>query len=153
RAMTAAQTHDPTMDLVNHSNPCAGRFGVLYSFYIERERLARLIARLAWGADTRPLYESFSEIRSVPDGGTVLDVPSGSGVALRALEPERDLRYLAVDLDPGMLRRTARLAKANGLSQVECLRADASHLPVDDGLVDLLLCHGGLHCFAGPAEA
>jgi len=141
------------MDAVNRSNPCAGPFGALYSFYIEREWLSRAVARLAWGADSRPLYRSLSELAAVPEGGVVLDVPCGSGLAMRALDPDRRLRYLAVDLDQRMLDRADRQRRRRSLSQVECLRADAAHLPIADASVDLCFSHGGLHCFARPTEA
>jgi len=151
--MTAAQAQHRTMNVVNRSNPCAGRFGALYSYYIEREWLARLIGRLAWGVDTAPLYRSLDEVRFVREGGTILDVPCGSGLALRALEQGQNVHYLAVDIDPTMLGRAARRAEERGLSQVNCLRADASRLPIADEIVDLCISHGGLHCFSRPAAA
>jgi len=72
---------------------------------------------------------------------------------MRALDPDRRLRYLAVDLDQRMLDRADRQRRRRSLSQVECLRADAAHLPIADASVDLCFSHGGLHCFARPTEA
>jgi ubiquinone/menaquinone biosynthesis C-methylase UbiE len=126
-----------------------GAFGTLYSFYMERERLARVIGRVVWAGDLRPLYESFDAIAEVPDGGLVVDAPCGSGIALRGLPPGKDVRYLAIDISRRMLARTA----ARRREQVECIQADATALPVPDQSADLFLSHFGLHCFADPHAA
>ena len=126
-----------------------GPFGTVYSFYMEREWLARPISRLVWAADVQPLYASFDAIAEVPDGGVVVDAPCGSGIALRGLPPERNVRYLAVDISRRMLERTA----ARGYRQVECVQADATGLPVEHASVDLFLSNFGLHCFADPRAA
>lgn len=74
-------------------NVCAGPFGTAYDAYIERERISRPIGKLIWGIDTGPFYASFQAVRKAPTGGTILDVPCGGGVALRALAPNQDVRY------------------------------------------------------------
>jgi SAM-dependent methyltransferase len=148
-----AQDRDRAMDAANGSNPCAGSFGALYSFYIERRRLSRVIGGLAWGIDSAPLYGSLTALETVPDRSVILDVPCGSGLALGHLRPSQRVSYLAVDLDPRMLARTADRAERDGLSQVDCLRADVTELPIPTSAVDLCLCHGGLHSFADPAKA
>jgi SAM-dependent methyltransferase len=126
-----------------------GPFGAIYSFYIERERLSRLIARGVWASDIGPFYESFEVLRSLPGGATVVDAPAGSGVALRALPRDADVRYVAVDISRAMLARTA----ARGLPQVECVEADAASIPVDDATADVFLSNFGLHCFQDPRAA
>lgn len=126
-----------------------GAFGTIYSYYMDREWLARIIGRVVWAGDVQPLYESFDAIAAVPDGGLVVDAPCGSGIALRGLPPEKDVRYLAVDISRRMLERTA----ARRRPQVECIQADAASLPVDDASVDLFLSNFGLHCFADPRAA
>lgn len=126
-----------------------GPFGAVYSFYMERPRLARLIARAVWASDIRPYYRSFDALRDVPDGGVVVDAPSGSGVALRRLPRDARVRYVAVDLSEAMLERVRR----RGFPQVECVRADASDIPVSEGSADLFLSLFGLHCFADPRAA
>ena len=126
-----------------------GPFGTAYSFYMEREWLARVIGRVVWAGDVRPLYDGFSAISEVPDGGIVVDAPCGSGIALCGLPPDKDLRYLAIDISRRMLERTA----ARGRPQVECIRADATALPVESASADLFLSNFGLHCFAEPRAA
>lgn len=129
----------------------ASPFGAAYSAYMERPRLSRPLGRLLWGGDSGSYYESMAAIAEVPDGGTVVDCPCGAGPALRRLAPGRDLRYVAADLSPAMLRRAGRRAATRGLTGVELLRADAAALPLEDGSADLYLSFWGLHCFPDPA--
>jgi SAM-dependent methyltransferase len=131
----------------------ASPFGAVYDFYIQRERLSQLIARLVWHSDVRPFYASVAAISAVPDGGTIIDAPCGSGVAFRALRPEQRVRYLGYDLSPEMLRRASRRAEKLGLNQVELVEADAESLPIEDGSADLFLSYFGLHCLPDPAAA
>lgn len=131
----------------------ASPFGVAYSAYAERPRLNRLIARTVWGGDTRHCYESMGAIREVADGGTIVDCPCGAGVALRELNANRDLRYVAVDLSPSMLRRTRRRVDRRSLRQVEIVQADATKILLPDESADLFLSYWGLHCFEDPAAA
>ena len=91
-------------------------------------------------------------IARVPAGATIADVPCGGGVALRALSPEQDFRYLAVDLSPKMLMRAERRAQARSL-QIELLEADMTDLPLADEEVDLFLSYSGLHMVPNPGEA
>jgi ubiquinone/menaquinone biosynthesis C-methylase UbiE len=131
----------------------ASPFGAVYDFYIQRERLSQLIARLAWHSDARRFYASMAAIRTVPDGSTIVDAPCGSGVALRALRPGQRVRYLGFDLSPEMLRRARRRTERLGLEQVELAKADAESLPLEDRSAALFLSYFGLHCFPDPAAA
>jgi SAM-dependent methyltransferase len=130
-----------------------GAFGRAYSFYIERERLSRLIAALVWGGDVRPFYASMSAIDEVSDGGAIVDAPCGAGVAFRGLRPQQRVRYIALDLSTRMLERARRHASDLGLNQIELVEGDALSVPVGDASVDLFLSYFGLHCFPDPGEA
>jgi ubiquinone/menaquinone biosynthesis C-methylase UbiE len=134
-------------------NPCAGPFGAVYDFYIEREWLSRIVGRVCWGIDVRPLYASMRAVARRSAGATILDVPCGGGVALRALRPDQDVRYIAVDLSDEMLARVARRAEKRALRQVEVVRADICQLPIADGQADLCLSYSGLHAVADPQRA
>jgi ubiquinone/menaquinone biosynthesis C-methylase UbiE len=134
-------------------NICAGPFGALYDFYIERPWLMGWIGRLVWGIDASVLYASMEPIAQVLDGQTILDVPCGGGVAFRALAPDRDVRYLAVDLSAKMLDRAERRAATRSLTQVELLAADMTALPFADGQADLVLSYSGLHMVHEPERA
>lgn len=131
----------------------ASPFGVAYSAYMERPRLSRLIGRVVWGGDSGRYYESMGAVADVPDGGTVVDCPCGAGPALRAPSPASEVRYLAIDGSPSMLRRARKRAEARGLSGVEFIEADATDLPVPSESADLFLSYWGLHCFDDPAAA
>jgi SAM-dependent methyltransferase len=125
----------------------------VYDFVVERESLARPLGRLVWGADARRMYESMAAIGEVPDGSSILDVPCGGGVAFRALRPEQRVRYVAVDISPGMLRRARRVAERRGLRQIETVEADVEALPFDSGGFDLSVCFNSVHCFDDPETA
>ncbi|MGE5282168.1 MAG: class I SAM-dependent methyltransferase [Chloroflexota bacterium] len=126
-------------------NVCAGPFGRFYDFYIERPWLAQAIGRIAWGVDSSVLYASMEPIRRVGGGATIVDAPCGGGVAFRALRPEQDVRYVAVDLSPEMLSRAERRARRRELTQVEFVVADMTALPLGDGEANLFLSYSGLH--------
>lgn len=131
---------------------CAGPFGAVYDFYIERPQLMRAIGRAVWGIDASILYASMEPIALAGDGATIADVPCGGGVAFRNLRPDQDVRYLAADLSPKMLRGARRRAEARSLGQVELIEADMTALPFADGEVDLFLSFSGLHMVSEPAE-
>jgi len=134
------------------ANACAGPFGRFYDFYIERPRLAQAIGRLVWGIDVAPLYRSMAAIARLPEGATVLDVPCGGGVALRALRPGQRVRWIAVDIDPTMLARCERRARERGI-EVELLHADMCALPLPDACADVVLAYSGLHMVGEPRTA
>jgi ubiquinone/menaquinone biosynthesis C-methylase UbiE len=134
-------------------NSCAGPFGAFYDFYIERPWLTQTIGRAVWGIDSSVLYASMEPIARAPAGATIVDVPCGGGVALRALSPEQEVRYLAIDLSPKMLERAGHRARARSLRQVELLEADMTELPIADGEIDLFVSYSGLHMVPDAREA
>lgn len=113
----------------------------------------RVIGRVLWGIDTSVLYNSIGLLSEVGEGSTVLDVPCGGGVALRALSSERDVRYIALDIDEAMLARARRRALRSGLSHVEFVVGDMLALPFDDAQADLVLSYSGLHMVSDPERA
>jgi SAM-dependent methyltransferase len=125
-------------------------WAAVYDFFVERESLSRPLGKLVFGTDTELLYDEMRAIDDVPDGGAVLDIPCGGGVALRALRPERNVRYVAADIAPAMLTRTDHVARERGLDQVETRVADAEDMPFSDGEFDLCMSFAGLHCFPHP---
>jgi SAM-dependent methyltransferase len=134
------------------TNICAGPFGVFYDLYIERPWLAQLIGRTAWGVDIAPLYRSMAALAELSDDMTVLDVPCGGGVALRALRPGQRLRWIAVDIEPKMLARCERRARERGVA-VELVEADMRALPLPDACADVCLAYSGLHMVEDAGQA
>lgn len=134
-------------------NPCAGPFGAVYDYYIERPRLARLVLGLAWGVDARPFYRSLEAVGELRDGATILDVPCGGGVALQGLRSGQRASWIGVDVDPAMLRRMRRRAASHRHVDLRLVQADMGALPLEDGTADICLTYGGIHCVSDPAGA
>jgi ubiquinone/menaquinone biosynthesis C-methylase UbiE len=129
-------------------------WAAVYSFGINRPRLAKPAARVAFGTDLDLLYEATAAIGALPPGASVLDVPCGSGVALRGLRPVQGLRYVAADISPAMLERTGKTAASLGVAdQVEAVEEDVGKMSFPDGEFDLVVSFTGLHCFPDPRKA
>lgn len=135
------------------TNVCAGPFGAVYDYYIERPRLARLTLGLMWGVDPRPFYRSIATVGEMPEGSTILDVPCGGGIALRGLRPGQRVSWIGVDVEPAMLRRAKRRAARFPAIEARLIEGDMLALPLDDCVADLCLSYGGLHCVPNPGAA
>jgi SAM-dependent methyltransferase len=125
----------------------------LYDVVVERERVARPLARLIWGAQMSAFYAELARLAQEPDGSRILDVPCGGGVAFRGLRPDQHVHYVAADLSTVMLGRARQEAQRRRLSQVEFVEADVEGLPFDHESFDLCITYAGLHCFGDPAAA
>jgi SAM-dependent methyltransferase len=139
--------------MAQERNICAGPFGAVYDFYIERPWLAGLVLGLMWGVDPRPFYRSLDAIAELPDGATIVDVPCGGGVALRGLRPGQHARWIGVDIEPAMLERARRRATRHPNTDVQLIEGDMYRLTLDDGTADMCLSYGGLHCVGRPQAA
>ena|ERR1700722_9012613 len=135
------------------TNVCAGPFGAVYDYYIERPRLARLVLGLMWGVDPRPFYRSLKTVGEMPQGSMILDVPCGGGIGLRGLHPGQRASWIGVDLEPAMLRRAKRRAARLPAVETRLIEGDMVALPLEDCIADLCLSYGGLHCVPDPAAA
>lgn len=126
----------------------------VYSKGINTPWIAKPVARLMWGTDLGLLYKATAAIGDMPAGSRILDVPCGSGVALRGLRPGQGTEYVAADIAPAMLERTQETAHKLGVAdQVETMEADVQALPFEDGEFDLVCSFTGLHCFPNPRDA
>lgn len=125
----------------------------LWAVGMSNPLLARAFWMSAYGTDAREFVYQWERLADEPAGTRVLDVPSGSGVALLGLAPGLDLDYTAVDISTEMIRRVRARAEREGLSNVRAVLADAKELPMPDGSFDLLLTYSGLHCFSEPWRA
>ncbi len=129
-------------------------WSAVYDFFVERESLARVAGRVAFGTDTSLLYGAIEAIGELPAGSAVLDIPTGGGVALRGIRPGQGIRYVAADISPGMLERARRVARESGVEdQVELETADVERLPFGVGEFDRVISFAGLHCFPRPRVA
>ena len=105
----------------------------------------------ALGRRHRPYYESMAAVGEVADGATIVDCPCGAGPALRALEPGRDVRYVAADLSPAMLGRARRAGRAARPSiGSSSSRRRPKTCRSRTASADLFLSYWGLHCYPDP---
>lgn len=83
----------------------------------------------------------------MPEGArTFVDVGCGSGYfTIAAARAFPALRVLALDRQHDMLEFVSRRAAADGLTNVETVLAEAPHLPLADGSVDVLLMSHVFH--------
>jgi ubiquinone/menaquinone biosynthesis C-methylase UbiE len=129
-------------------------WGRVYDWTVEHPEAGGLLWKAAIGSDLRRLYSAAAEIGRQPAGSSVLDVPSGGGVALRGLRPGQGVRYVAADISQAMLDRTMAAARRRHVAaQVEPVLADVGSLPFADAEFDLVVSFTGLHCFPDPHRA
>jgi SAM-dependent methyltransferase len=85
-----------------------------------------------------------ADIARVTPGQTVLDVACGTGIVARTVADRfaGNGRIVGVDLNDGMLTVARRVRP-----EVDWRRADAAHLPFDDGSFDAVLCQMALMFF------
>lgn len=83
---------------------------------------------------TRPVLDRVG----IRPGDVVLELGSGTGVftvaAAQRIGPQG--RFVAVDIQPEMIKRVEQRVRTAGLANVETHTADAYHLPLADGSVD-----------------
>lgn len=126
----------------------------MYDWTVEHPRVGGAIWRAGLGSDLGELHRATAEIGRQPAGASVLDIPCGGGVALRGLRPGQGVRYVAADISPAMLDRTAEAARERNVEdQVELVKADVHDLQFADGEFDLVVSFTGLHCFPRPRDA
>ena len=134
-----------------HEDPL---WSYVYPWLVEHPEVGRPAWRVGTGSDLRLIDRAAAELGTLPPGARVLDVPSGSGVALRGLRPGQDVVVVAADISPTMLRRTrAAAARRGAAEQVSPVVADVGVLPFADGAFDLVASFTGLHCFPDPRAA
>lgn len=126
----------------------------VYPWLVEHPEVGRPAWRFGTGSDLRLIDEAAAELGALPAGARVLDVPTGSGVALRGVRPGQGLDVVLADISPTMLGRALATAERRGVAdQVRTAVADVGRLPFDDGTFDLVASFTGLHCFPDPRLA
>ena len=86
-------------------------------------------------------------IGRIPVGATVLDIGCGAGtdLLLAARRTGPTGRAIGVDMTEAMRRRASQGAAMAGLPHVEVREGDATHLPVDDRRIDVVISNGVLN--------
>ena len=111
---------------------------------------AKVLGRIIWGraGDRGPMEEVLSFLPDRFDG-VLLDVPVGTGVFTAPLYRRyHQATIMGIDCSMNMLRKAQVRFQEQGVPNVHLLKADAAHLPVRDGAVDLVLSMNGWHAFA-----
>lgn len=126
----------------------------IYPRLVDSGPLGRTAWRVGMGSDLALLHDAAAEIGRLPAGSRVLDVPTGSGVALRGVRPGQGLDVVAADISATMLERASAAAARLGVAdQVTPTIADVGELSFDDASFDLVVSFTGLHCFPDPRRA
>ena len=126
----------------------------VYPRLVDSGPLGRAAWRVGMGSDLGLLHDAAAEIGTLPAGARVLDVPTGSGVALRGVRPRQGLDVVVADISATMLERACATATRLGVAdQVTPTVADVGDLPFDDATFDLVVSFTGLHCFPDPHRA
>jgi ubiquinone/menaquinone biosynthesis C-methylase UbiE len=134
-----------------HEDPL---WSYVYPWLVEHERIGAVAWRAGTGSDLALLHDAAAELGTLSAGTRVLDVPTGSGVALRGLRPGQGVDLVAADISVTMLERARATAARLGVDdQVTPAVADVGELPFGDGSFDLVVSFTGLHCFPDPHRA
>lgn len=129
-------------------------WAVVYDRISGDDRLGALLWRVGVGSSLSELHDRAREaLLQAGSSATVLDIPCGGGVVLRDVPRAFAGRYVAADISPAMLQRTADEAQKLGLRHVETTEADVQALAFDDATFDLVVAFTSLHCFPDPALA
>ena len=134
-----------------HEDPL---WSYVYPWLVEHDRIGGPAWRLGTGSDLSLLHDAAAELGTLPAGTRVLDVPTGSGVALRGLRPGQGVDLVAADISATMLGRAMASARRLGVAdQVTPAVTDVGAMPFADGSFDLVVSFTGLHCFPDPHRA
>jgi ubiquinone/menaquinone biosynthesis C-methylase UbiE len=108
--------------------------------------------RYVAGALFEPWAELLLDTAEVPEGASVLDIASGTGVVARAAAGRvgHSGRIVASDFSAAMLARSEAVELPVGSAPVEFVEASADALPFADAAFDVVLCQQGLQFF--PAQ-
>lgn len=127
--------------------------GAAYANAIEQRGAARIFGRLLFGTDVDRIYRAMAAVAGLPDDSAVLDVPCGGGITTSYLRPGQLVRYVAMDISPGMLEHARRRLSPAQHDTVEFVEAGIEAIPFPDDEFDLCVCFNGLHCLPDPAAA
>jgi ubiquinone/menaquinone biosynthesis C-methylase UbiE len=92
------------------------------------------------------------EIVTYGSTGTVLDVGTGPGWLLIKLRQQAPgMRVIGVDISPGMVAKARKNLAAAGMDEtIEIKEGSASHLPVPDDSLDIVVSTGSVHHWKDP---
>lgn len=151
--MSTDKADGPAPSEVSRNWQTSKRLTNVWDRGVKSRPVAMVYGMVVFNTDNRRMYRHMAEVGSLPEGTSVLDLPSGGGVVLLGLNPGRRLRYVAADISELMLDRARAEAARRRLDYVEFQQADATALPFTDGEFDVVVTYSGLHCVPDPATA
>ena len=128
-----------------------GLYGSVYSAVMQRPRLLELASAGLWGRRTFLSSVGMMLDRAIAgcdSSSVLLDVPCGAGTLLPLLaRREYDGLVVEADLSPTMLARAVEngITRAGHLNSL-FLQCNALELPLQDGVIDVVVGINGLHC-------
>ncbi|KAB2342456.1 class I SAM-dependent methyltransferase [Actinomadura rudentiformis] len=129
------------------------RLATVWDRGVKSRPVAMVYGAVVFATDNRKMYRHMASAVALPEGTSVLDIPSGGGVVFLGLRPGKPLRYVAADISDLMLDRARAEADRRGLDFVEFEKADATELPFKDEEFDVVVSYSGLHCVPDPEAA
>jgi ubiquinone/menaquinone biosynthesis C-methylase UbiE len=111
--------------------------GDLFAFLYDRI-MEKSIFPKKFSSDLEAHHQIMTAALSSLNGQTVLELGTGSGVAVRWLDPA--VEYSGVDVSPGLLKRAARAFRSAGFESVRLYVCDVEDLPFEDEWFDGCLC-------------
>ena len=93
-----------------------------------------------------------AELVKPQKGWRALDIATGAGHTAMAIAPHVT-RMIATDITRGMLVKTADLASARDIKNIDVVMADAESLPYKGSSFDLVTCRIALHHFGDARQA
>lgn len=126
----------------------------MYDLGAKHDGVATVGAWAMWGTDVRRMFAEIQRVADAPPGASVLDIPCGGGFAFRGLRVGQDVRYVAADISPHMLRRARAEARRLKIHDcIEFVEADLTALRFADSNFELCVTYNGLHCLPDPRAA
>jgi ubiquinone/menaquinone biosynthesis C-methylase UbiE len=107
-----------------------------------------------WGIDDTIYRDMPLSYLPTEFNGVLLDVPVGTGVLTSsAYTRYPNATIIGVDSSMGMLQEAKNRFDKEGLKNIRLIRSDATHLPIRDDVVDIVLFMNGLHVFTDKRRA
>lgn len=100
--------------------------------------------RLLGGRLNELVAEQGRRAVAAAEGGPILDVPVGTAYFTRAVARAHPGLVVGVDIAEGMVQKSAAVARAEGLPNLQLVQASAHALPFEDGTFKAILCTNGL---------
>ncbi len=111
--------------------------GDLFAFLYDRIMEKNIFPK-KFSSDVEAHHRIMREALASLNGEAVLELGTGSGVAVRWLDPAVD--YTGVDVSPGLLKRAATGFRSAGFEAARLYVCDVEDLPFEDKTFDGCLC-------------